>query len=306
MQLSAISPEFCCDACSKQDRCQAFTHRGSTCYLKTACTTLRKDWDNAAATTSGVLVSGSSVGVGWYEVDGYKCSGQKDTVIFYPMGEGPFNVVVYGHGAWGEIDGADSWMHTIAKQGLIVIAPFTGKTAEPCGSIFADDMLTALHVSKAGGVALHAALGKADWSRTGVFGHSRGAKYAPYAVQKAQGDLNIAAMLLSSDVPEHFIDVAVPVMFTTGTKDKFNTDNKVLKWFDQHKTLPKVYANLEGAYHMEIISGKRLNKPMAQFLACHVAQRQDDCDAIYGNSATSLCHINQYKKCVADAVVLQV
>jgi dienelactone hydrolase len=238
---------------------------------------------------------------GWYEIDGYKCGGQKSTVVFYPRGAGPFHVVVYGHGAWGEIDGSDAWLETVASLGLIVIAPFGGKDLHSCGKAFADDLLNAINGSRAGGAALHPALARANWSRTGLLGHSKGGKYTALAAMR-QTDHNIKAFVSSCDVPSEQYDLDMPAMFTTGTLDKFDVDNQSLAYFRKYTGRPKVYTSLQDAYHMEVQEGMRLNILTAQFLSCHVSEWQEDCDVIYGTGTKSLCELNDYAPggCLVD------
>lgn len=238
------------------------------------------------------------VGRGWFEIDGYKCGGSKSTVLFYPKPtadtDGPFPVVVYGHGAWGEVDGSDDWLATVASLGLIVIAPFAGKDTNPCGAKFADDLVLALNATRAGGATLHPALATASWENTGLFGHSKGAKYVPLAASRAGGDLNVRAFVSSCDVPSKHYHVHVPAMFTTGTLDKYNVGDEVKKYFEAYSASRKVYANLKDAYHMEVQEGMRLNVLTGQFLSCHVVGKQADCDVVYGTGENSLCEVNEY------------
>merc|ERR1711865_950731 len=106
--------------------------------------------------------------------------------------------------------------------GLIVVAPFQGKDDKPCKENFTYDLLHALSGSQEGGADLHPALATADFSRTGVMGHSKGAKYAPYAASIGAESHNVKAMVASCDAPDHQQWLPeVPSMFTTGTLDKF-------------------------------------------------------------------------------------
>jgi len=240
------------------------------------------------------------VGRGYYEIEGYECaSGDKSTVIFYPQGPGPFNVVVYGHGAWGYLDGSDAWLQTVASLGLIVIAPFSGED-DDCGSKFIHDLVHVLNLTKIGGANLHPALGTADWSRTGMFGHSRGACYVPEAASEAHEPLNVVAAIASGTVPWYNPLTEVPTMFMTGTLDSGDATNTTWPYFVNSTATNKIYANLNGAYHMEIQEGERLNVLSAQFLACHVSLSEEDCEIIYGTGPGTICHpaTNDYYSCV--------
>jgi len=285
----------CCDLCMQNPAClmYSFQHSWGNCFLKNSC--YDKPYDEDFSTGWADKTKRSSfaryrVGRGVFELEGYRCDGgRRQTVIFYPKGNGPFHVVVYAHGAWGWIDGCDEWLETVASAGLIVLAPFQGSNAQPpasCGSAFAKDVLLAFEGSRAGGAALHPALGTADWSRTGVFGHSRGAKYAPVVAEKGQKLYNITAVLSSGGVPAKLRNISLPAMFTTGELDKYNADGHIRKYFEKVPAAQKVYASLKGAYHME---------PQE---SCHVAKVQEDCDVIYGKGSRSICKVNDYEECV--------
>merc|ERR1712000_802051 len=112
------------------------------------------------------------------------------------------------------------------------VAPFGGKDEPSCGSLFVQDLLLAMRATKAGGADLHPVFAQADWSRTGFFGHSKGAKYVLPAGHKAD-DLNVKAVLVSSDVSSHVYSLDVPVMFATGSKDIANEHGEIKSYFDQ-------------------------------------------------------------------------
>lgn len=267
---------------------------------------------------------------GWFELEGYDCSGQKDTVLFYPEGKGPFRVVAYGHGKQGEVGGADDWLQTIASRGFIVVAPFAGarQDGSTCWSTFADDIVHALQGSKAGGASLHPVFGKADWSRTGIVGHSRGAQWASLAVSQAPKDLGVSAMVMDADAPpdlcdrcpstpEHkqankctcdqHADLDTPAMMTVGSKDHQSMDRpaNMHKFFEAYKAPTKVFADLKGGLHKEIEKGKRLNNFHASFLSCHVNEQEEDCELIYGKGPKSLCQAQEYSKKQGPGCVAQ-
>ena len=109
-------------------------------------------------------------------------------------------MVAYAHGVGGGIDGCDAWMETVASLGLVVIAPFTSGGA--CENEYKDQLLS-MSAARKGGKSLHPALSTADWSRTGVFGHSMGGMSVPGAAV-AQG-YNITAMLVRGSQCTHQI-----------------------------------------------------------------------------------------------------
>jgi dienelactone hydrolase len=320
----ALTPQKCCDLCGATPGCLAFTHSlydadgkpDPTCYLKSECSRTQP----ASTCTAGVAAAPTpapaptpptpppaptpapappsktyKVEKSQYDVSGYGCGDKsKTTLVFYPsdgaLGQ-RFHPIVYGHGIGGGDDGCDDWLRTVASLGLVVIAPATSGGACPLESL---DMLLALKASREGSMGGLAHL--VDWARTGVMGHSMGGMAAPTAAS-APG-YNITA-LLASHGALFAADVPVPAMFTTGTADTTVDPATVRAAFDACPSRPKVFANLVGGVHMEPRDGsKHLNLFDAQFLACHVANRTDSCDAIYGGGKDSLCRKYSYAACV--------
>lgn len=328
-QVLADTAEACYDLCLARADCNAFSHLHGDCWLKKSCPNLKKDWANPEK-TSGTMPS-MKIRRGWFELEGYKCSGQKDTVLFYPEGKGPFRVVAFGHGLNGEIDGADDWLQTIASHGFIVVAPFTGMPADKhatCWSTFSEDIVHALQGSKAGGASLHPVFGKADWSRTGIVGHSRGAVWSSLAVSEAPKDLGVSAMVMDADAPptvcdscpstpeqqeankctcDQHVDLDTPAMMTVGSKDHGSADRpaNMHKFFEAYKAPTKVFADLKGGLHQEITHKKRLNKFHANFLSCHVNEKEEDCELIYGKGPESLCQAHEYSNKQGPGCVAQ-
>lgn len=300
------TPEQCCEACSDNAPCVSWSFQDGVCSIKRSCVHLLHADDAVVSGFPNVsrmpVPEGGRfpVAKGFFNVDGYRCASTEGhdnlTAIFYPVGEGPFHVVVYAHGQWGELDELDSLLETVASMGLIVVAPFAlghhgDDEGEDCGNTFVYDMLLAIRASR-NGAALHPALGCADFSRTGLFGQSAGAKYLFLAAHRG-GHLHIKALLASHDVAQHQYDLSIPAMFTTGTADDKKPPAVIRAYFDAYPG-PKVFANLVGGGHMEARKGKRMNRLDAQFLACHVAEHNASCEAIYGHAEDSLCNANEY------------
>lgn len=313
----------CCARCGKVPNCTVFTHTvsldrwgektGAVCHFKHQCESKATALDNRIVNTGWAppftdvkSEVGYRVGRGVYDVHGYQCGDKSPkTVVFYPIGDGPlgdaaqllFNVVVYGHGLWGYLDACDELLETIAGLGFIVIAPFTGGSFCPQEH---EDMLLALRASRHGGGSLHPALARANFSRTGAFGVSMGAKGAARAGgQDGHDNHNIMAVLLMHGA-RGAGNLRVPAMFVTGTADTIETPSSMLRQYHLSVAYPKVFANLESAYHMEVTEGKRLNLFGGKFLSCHVAGRSHHCEAIYGKANGSLCKSNEYADCIVQ------
>jgi len=238
----------------------------------------------------------------------YKCgpdAGEGKTSIFWPDGDGPFGVVFFAHGASGYDVNMEGWLRDVSATGFVVVAPNTDVDADPSKNsacLTDSDLTLAFTESKAKKGSLHPALrdGFADWSRTGVFGHSMGAKHLCTMYNSAPSDFNIKALVMSHDSDvEQCKKLDVPSMYTvsegdtqkrqTLQRDSFNdaSDNKITH---------KVFANLLNGGHMEPeTTGKsqyegQLNMMTAYFLSAHVNQNSDHHDLIYGSGDGTLCH----------------
>merc|ERR1712160_231329 len=130
------------------------------------------------------------VAIGRIDVTTFKCLHSTRVSVFYPKGPGPFHAVVYSHGYDGGADNAQRWMHTVASMGLVTLVPWAHSGCDSDDydndhEEFAYDLLEALNFSKAGGASLHPVFGRVDWSATGIFGHSRGARMTPWAASRS-------------------------------------------------------------------------------------------------------------------------
>lgn len=238
------------------------------------------------------------VSSGSFSVNGYQCGDRNpNTHIYYPKATGPFPIVTFGHGKRGDLDIGEATLKLVAGLGIIVVASGTGGSDEQCSATEWQDMLLALSAAKSGGAALHSALGKVDWSRTGVWGYSMGGKTAPTAA--SQSGYNIRAMLAFHGA-RHAAEVTVPSMFTTGSADTLEPPSTILAEFLEAPATPKIYLNLRGATHLEPISPGRLNIWGGRFLACHVADRSRQCALVYGTGAGTLCSSNDFVACTVQ------
>lgn len=314
----------CCEQCANIPGCKVFMHstaleadgtRGpSTCHFKSQCTAkvtgppdvdVHTGWAPPPPTGESIY----RVGRGLFHVEGYRCGNKSpQTIAFYPLGNGPFGeaanqafpVVAYGHGAWGYLDGNDRLLETVASLGLIVLVPFTG--AGTCGHVH-EDMFTAIRTSRQGGAGLHPALASADFSSTGAFGCSMGARGAVRAGTEDMGaDLNLRAVVSFGGASPFADRLRVPAMFATGTVDEMCHPDDVYRQFLRSPVYPKVFANVAGAFHMEAQEGMRLNLYGAKFLSCHVGGRQGHCDAIYGSGPGAIVQAITLASCVVATV----
>jgi len=240
------------------------------------------------------IVSSYTVSSGSYTVDGYVCGGSK-TLIYYPVGDGPYPVIIYLHGSGGDVDGRESGLASVASSGFVIVAPYTGGYPGSCNSTTEyEDAVLAWRTSKSD-VALSPGLAKADWNRTGVWGYSMGAKTTHLAA--AQQELGVDAIVCSHGA-RGSANITIPAMFLTGTDDSSSSPQDVmLDQFNAAQSAHKVFSNIQGGTHTRPIDLGTMNPWVAKFFSCHLSDRSADCNAVYGSGDGTLCDANDYAAC---------
>lgn len=221
--------------------------------------------------------------------NGWLCGSDAPTVIWYPtrLDLGPFPVLSFGHGSGGSM--LEPLQESVASLGFIILAPKTG-----CCNDHGQDILHALDWCRYN-TSLHKALDQADWSRTGIYGHSFGSAWATDAVRRAQAvspDVYNVKAAVFSHGGHKADDITIPSMFTTGRGGGSD--------WNMYSSCPadhKVYAEAQGAGHMEPIQGGRLNAFDGHFFGCHVKELQTSCDKIYGDGDDSICKAQPMDGC---------
>lgn len=246
------------------------------------------------------------VAIGRIEVETFECLRSKRVMVYYPKGPGPFHAVAFMHGYGGGDDGASGLFHELASLGLVALVPWSHSdcAGDPTSTVMhksmSHDLLRALNFSRVGGAALHPVFGKVDWSATGIFGHSRGARYTPLAASLWQAtELNVKAFVAShggfndpnwgGKSPTY--NTSIPAMFTSGTLDPRTPGIK--EFFGKYLGEDKVFIEFNGGHHMEIDEGSHsgaLNMFIGRFLSCQLAKNEEDCGYIYGSQSHSLCN----------------
>lgn len=308
----------CCQRCAATAGCFMFSVSFNICYLKGRC--LEKRYTDISV--SGFMQRpGRDVFDGYFKVarssfkvQGYICGdGAPSTAVFFPQGDGPFGLVAFRAGTGGFEDHMGDWLETIASLGLVVLMPFTGRGTcrGPDGKGHAyQDLLTLLSVAYESGTALHPVMGKVDWQRVGVMGHSMGAKAALMAAAKSRSPrhfryhhrVRVIAVVASHDSADaERLPEDVAAMFNTGSNDGSQYWLK-----DQYNACPsrsKVLANLDHGHHMEPVPDfmvgwgngcARQNFWTGLFLSCHLGLRQAHCDRVYGREEGSMRQVNVY------------
>jgi len=174
--------------------------------------------------------------------------------------------------------------------GIVVVKAATGN----CNDHWRD-ILGALDWSQGNlSSKLHEALDHVDWSSQGIFGHSFGAAHgmaaAAYAAEHP-GKWNIKALVASHGASAGAAaNLTMPSMFCSGGEDRRSKNRQA---FNACPSKYKVFAEVNGARHMEPAGAGRLNPFDAHFLGCHVANLTTSCDKIYGNAPDSICHAGE-------------
>lgn len=223
----------------------------------------------------------------FYTLPGFDCGDgqiQDGTVaIYYPTSlNDTYPIVSFLHGSGG--GHFDDLCYSTASLGIVVVAVAKGV----CGDLTVQQ-LHAIEGSQKQ-QDLHPALSHVKYNSVGVMGHSMGGAFSMGSATHAR-DYSIKAMVASHGGSQNAapqIPPEVPCLFVTGSADP---KRRKLYWAYQATTArPAIFANLEGAKHMEPAGAGRMNEFMAHFQGCYLIPRQESCDLIYGDSPDSLCH----------------
>jgi len=198
-----------------------------------------------------------------------------------------FPFVSFAHGTGGgSLLTYLSDLNEVASYGFIVVAPQSCPVLE-CSSGFYYDQLATIE-DCAVNRHLHPALASADFSKTGVFGHSMGAM----ATVRSAEDANAAPFKVRAAVSQHtcldpVMDASlitkVPVLYIAGQKDTICPPLYSQAFFNTTVAARKAYFEIAGASHFEPCDGQgalRELEPTALFLACNL--RGEHCDEVYG------------------------
>lgn len=183
-------------------------------------------------------------------------------------------------------------INDVASLGFVVVAPATGNCND-----HSSDILGAIEWSRTN-ASLHEALSHVDWSREGIIGHSFGGAHGmaavAYALERPDEYSMKAGVFSHGSSGNAAPNITCPAMFTSGGEDHRGSHHHD---FEATASKQKVFAEADGARHMEPMHAGRLNPFDAHFLGCHVADLQTSCDMIYGDGPTTICQANQMKSC---------
>lgn len=219
----------------------------------------------------------------------YKCQGHPYRVMHPPsnLGQGPFPLLGFFHAlfmkGW-DLNGYCSLLETVNSFGYTIIMPFDQAAVPPSKVI--TWVKTALECAQ------QQKFDRTDYSRVGIFGHSMGGGTVVHAMaDQITQQLNIKAGFAlhpwlfeaQGNLPK---DAKGPIAYTTGTKDTCvrHEPQKVKTAFSQAPS-PKIFANLNGANHMEPLNSPlghaRWSPYVGYFFDCYIKAS--------GSACTKLC-----------------
>lgn len=217
--------------------------------------------------------------------------------FFYPKTDEKVPVISFAHGAGGQGEKkiSDYKVHhgMVAAAGFVLIHFESGTGI--CSNHWKDQLRSLEFLKNESPASLS---NRIDWSRpTGIMGHSMGggATYHSAAQSEYVERLNIGAAVAyhggSGNPGCGPSNSVVPIMFTTGSSDTMPADSPAGLKKDYTRTtgVPKVFANLEGAGHMEPCGKNRLTPFTIAMMDCHLRGDSAQCTKVYGSETSSLC-----------------
>ncbi len=105
----------------------------------------------------------------------------------------------------------------------------------------------------------------------------------------------VSAHNIGAAVALHPVYVAgssqIPIFYGTGTADVLVPPATVRSAYMNTRGVPKVYANILGATHLEpnTVGPNRWTDYAAAMFGCYLYKIDDACDTVFGSSSQSLC-----------------
>mmetsp|Transcript_39116 Transcript_39116/g.90123 ORF Transcript_39116/g.90123 Transcript_39116/m.90123 type:complete len:310 (+) Transcript_39116:118-1047(+) len=232
-------------------------------------------------------------------VSGLVSGSYHDAWVIYPSGteasDKTFPLLSFAHGkdAGGTAlkPSYTTILEAAASFGFVIIAPRS--CPEHYCTNFYKDQLQCITAAKEG--LASTGLESVDWLKSvGIFGHSMGGAATMISAGKDGYDI-AAAFFLHPYYTVHAEDIKVPAVHGTGSSDQICPAEEVKNGFDANPFYPKVFAEIEGATHLEPNSSGGRNKHrwdayVPRLFMCHLNGDSDACDLIYGSTSDSLCY----------------
>lgn len=239
------------------------------------------------------------------EVGGYLCDGpeggSQNATIFYPVTDEKLPLVSFAHGYGGEGEkGVRDYMNhntQLAAEGYVLIHLMSSSKPRECEDEWKDQIRNFEWMKTSSFSS------RVDWSKpTAVVGHSMGghAAYHSASQQEVIATHNIGAAIAENPQIElgkllpragSFTNSLVPIFFQTGSSDRLILPAGVREAYDRTTGVPKIFAEIEGARHLEPTTGQnRFNEYSVAFLDCHLLDDSSQCAKVYGSASGSLCN----------------
>jgi hypothetical protein len=227
-------------------------------------------------------------------VSGLVAGEYEDAWIIYPYNttDMTFPLLSFAHGKTAGGDAlkpsyVNLLTHT-ASFGFVVIAPRSCPT-NYCADFYKDQLRCIDAVQE--GLA-SPGVNLVDWSRpVGVFGHSMGG--AASVISASTDGYGIGAAFFLHPYSDHLRGadkILVPAVHATGSDDKICPSDGVKDGFEANPYHPKVFAEIEGANHLEPNTVGGLWDPFVpRMMMCHLNNDDEACEVIYGSTSQSLC-----------------
>eukprot|EP01083_Nonionella_stella_P266090 900581_1 len=187
-------------------------------------------------------------------------------------------------------------LQSVCSYGYIIVAPQSCLTAK-CAETFYIDVETTITTVKSKGASLSPALSIANFSSIGLFGHSLGAISTLDVVGTKATELGlIAGVPLHGDSNDSISEtIEIPLLFFTGSNDSLIDPYFVQQSYLNDGLLPKVFAEIDGAGHMEPASidggQNREDSYVAVWFDCFLKDNATACNQYFfdANSKDNIC-----------------
>jgi len=189
---------------------------------------------------------------------------------------------------------AEAASSALASWGFVVVAPES--CVPPSGWSCLDTLWRdQLHVIDAGRAnsSLHLGFAAANFSRTGVVGHSYGADATVTAATTSDRGV-AAAVALHPAHDANAANITVPTMVITGSDDLICPAKDAVFVYREISARPKILLELKGGTHLEPcmpLGRNRMSPSFTMFLACHLGawNQAEGCAFVEGVDGRAVC-----------------
>ena len=265
-------------------------------------------WGKSGCTHRSVYVGGYVTGFSQYAVLAYPTKAIENGTTL------PFLTFAHGMTAGGYVTYSDYsilW-DVVCSYGYIILGP------QSCPDVYCQnwykDVEHTITTAKEKKGQIDPVLNYADFSKIGLYGHSMVntctsachlCTYSTY-IQGGAATVHVsdygpslgvvASVALHPAVVDDFdkqesADVAIPMLWFTGSADVVVPPGGVWRGFDADKTEPKICAEIKGATHFNCnaIGDNTEDAYVAKYFDCWIKGYEEACSYFYGNHANNLC-----------------